>query len=283
MPTGADRRPSVLILSTGSVGARMAGIAIRAVELARALRDVADVRILAAEVTGDPGLGVPVETWHRHDHRTVRPHLEGVDFVIAQPQWPLVARELRRSGARLIYDLSGPEPLEMLETQRTRAMHRRRLMFAVTTDRLAGALHDGDYFLASTAKQFDLWLGVMLCERLLSPASSDGDAEVSGRLALVPHGLPDDPPERSDGPGMRGAFDAIQEDDELILWSSAIWGWLDAETAIRAVAELAARRPSVKLVFMSRAADQPERVQPISARAFARAGAGRARDARPLQ
>jgi glycosyltransferase involved in cell wall biosynthesis len=265
MARAFDRRPRVLILCTGSVGERMAGIAIRAVELARALRGVANVRIAAAEVTGDPGIDVPLLTWHRHDHRTVRPHLEGVDFVISQPQWPLVARELRRSGSRLIYDLSGPEPLETLETQRTRTMRRRRLMLAVTSDRLAGALHEGDHFLASTDRQVDLWLGVMLAERLLHPAFYDSDPALARRFALVPHGLTDDPPERSIGPGLRGAFDAIDDGDELILWNSAIWRWFDAATAIRAVAELASRRPSVKLVFMSRDANQPERVQPISA------------------
>ena len=35
--------------------------------------------------------------------------------VVAQPAWPLAARALRRSGARLIYDLYDPEPLEALQ------------------------------------------------------------------------------------------------------------------------------------------------------------------------
>jgi glycosyltransferase involved in cell wall biosynthesis len=258
-------KPRLLILTLDSLGERMAGVAIRAVELAKALNEVADVRIAATAVTGDAGVDLPVGTWHRHDHRTLRPHLRDVDMVVAQPQWPLVARELRRSGARLIYDLGIPEPLETLETQRTRPMTRRRLMSAVTCDRLVGALHDGDHFLASTDKQFDLWLGSMLSERLLGPAAYDRDPALAKRLARVPHGLPDEPPTRSAGKGLRGTFEGIGSDTEIILWNSAIWRWFDAETAIRSVAELAARRPSVKLVFMSRADGQPERVQPISA------------------
>lgn len=265
------RRPRVLVLTLGSVGERMAGVAIRAVELARALGRVAEVRMAAVEVDGDAGIDVPIEVWHRHDGRTVRPHLADVDIVVAQPQWPQVARELRNSGRRLIYDLAVPEPLEILETHRSRPMWRRRAISALTTDRLIGALHDGDHFLCSTEKQMDLWLGTMLAERLLGPSAQEAGPELLRRFSLVPHGLPDEPPQRSDGPGLLGAFDGIADSDEIVLWNSAIWSWFDAETAIRSISELASRRPSVKLVFMARDASQPELVQPIqAARAVAR-------------
>ena len=50
-------------------------------------------------------------------------------------------------------------------------------------------------------------------------------------------------------------------DSELVLWNGGIWRWLDAPTAIRAVAELAARRPRLRLVFMGGAAEHPAAAQ----------------------
>ena len=241
----------------------MAGIAIRGCELARALGEHADVTLAAARVKGPTtDLGLRVVAFDRHDARTLAGLLEGVDAVIAQPQWPLVARALRRSRARLVYDLSGPEPLEALETHAGRAAFRRRAASALTVDRLADALRDGHHFLASSHRQVDLWLGAMLGERLLTPSGYDADPSLASRMALVPHGLPDEPPRRTDGHGLRDRIPAIGDGDEVVLWNSAIWRWLDAGTAIRGVALLATRRPRVRLVIMSRA-DQPEHVSPI--------------------
>ena len=263
-------RPRVLVVTLGSVGESMAGIAIRAVELARSLSAVAEVTIATVEITGNPDLDIPVEIWHRHDARTLRPLLADVDFVVSQPQWPLVARELRRGTHRLIYDVSVPEPLEILEIHRMRPMWRRKVMSAFTSDRLVRALHDGDHFLVSTEKQLDLWLGVLLAERLLGPEAHDGEMELVSRFTRLPHGLPDEPPRRTDAPGVREAFPQLTDEDEIVLWNSAIWSWFDADTAIRGVAELAGRRPSVKLVFMARDRSQPELIQPFeSARALA--------------
>ena len=39
-----------------------------------------------------------------------------------------------------------------------------------------------------------------------------------------------------------------------MLWNGGIWNWLDAPTAVRAITELAQRRPGVRLVFMGAAA-----------------------------
>ncbi len=260
----SSNKPRVLVLTLGAVGEQMSGVAIRAVEFARTLQDVAEVTLASVKVDGDPGVDVPLQTWHRHDGRTVEPLLAETDVVIAQPQWPQVAQRLRDSGSRLIYDLSVPEPLEVLETHRASSRWRRRAISSWTSDRLAGALHDGDNFLVSTDKQLDLWTGVLLAERLIGPVSGEG-FDVMSRFKLVPHGLPDEPPERSDAPGVRRTFKKIKRSDEVILWNSAIWSWFDAETAIRAMAELATRRPTAKLVFMARDPDQPERIQPFEA------------------
>jgi glycosyltransferase involved in cell wall biosynthesis len=255
MPTAdqARRRPRVLVLSLDMLGPRMAGIAIRALETARALAPHADVTLAAARQADEPAqLDVPVVGYHRHDGRTLAPHLQGVDAVIGQPQWPGVMRALERSGARLIFDLSGPEVIETIESHRTAPVRRQRIANAFVTDRLVDALRIGHHFVASSDRQLDLWLGTMIGARLLRPEMYDSDPSFANRMALVPSGLPDEPPRATGSGGARTRFAGIDRQDEVVLWTSAVWPWLDAETPIRAMALLAERRPAARLVFMAR-------------------------------
>lgn len=257
----------VVVLCLDAVGPRMAGIAIRSVEIARQLQPRADVVLAAARSSGDVDLDVPVVAYDRHDGRSVRAHLEGADAVVCQPQWPLVMHELRRSGARLVFDLSCPEIIETLTFRADDQPSRRRLITAMTADRLVEALRIGHHFVASTSRQLDLWLGVAAGERLLTPEAYDRDPTLRSRFALAPHGVPAQPPRRSGRPGLHGTL-GLKPSTPVILWTSAIWSWLDAETPIRALAQLRERVPEARLVFLG--AD-PERAAGTSAHARAKA------------
>ena len=54
-------------------------------------------------------------------------------------------------------------------------------------------------------------------------------------------------------PGARGRFPQLGTDAEVVIWNGGLWNWLDPETAVRAVARLAERRPRARLVFMGTA------------------------------
>jgi glycosyltransferase involved in cell wall biosynthesis len=257
----------VVVLCLDAVGPRMAGIAIRSVEIARQLHARAEVTLVAARSGGEVDLDVPVLAYDRHDGRSVRAHLAGADAVVCQPQWPLVMRELRASGARLVFDLSCPEIIETLTFRAGSAPARRRLITAMTTDRLVEALRIGHHFVASTSRQLDLWLGVAAGERLLTPEAYDRDPTLRSRFALAPHGVPARPPRRSDRRGLHGTL-GLDPATPVVLWTSAIWSWLDAETPIRAMTALRERVPGARLVFLG--AD-PQRATGVSAHANARA------------
>jgi glycosyltransferase involved in cell wall biosynthesis len=260
----------VVVLCLDAVGPRMAGIAIRSVQIARQLAPHADVLLAAARSSGEADVGVPLVAYDRHDGRSVRAHLEGADVVVCQPQWPLVMRELRASDARLVFDLSCPEIIETLTFRAGSEPGRRRLITAMTADRLVEALRIGHHFVASTSRQLDFWLGVAAGERLLTPEAYDRDPTLRSRFALAPHGVPERPPLRSPGPGLHDTL-GLDRSAPVVLWTSAIWSWLDAETPIRAMALLRERMPSARLVFLG--AD-PHRAAGASAHARAKALAG---------
>ena len=238
------RRPNLLVLCQEPVGDRMAGAAIRAVELARAAAAVADVTVAAPSgALAD----LPVVPFAPHDARSLRAPLATADVVYGVPQWPLVMRALRHSGARVVFDLYVPEYFETLEGFRDRAPLLRRLMSALALDRIEDALAAGDLLLCASERQRDLLTGLLLGQRGLPPTAYDADRALDGRLAVVPFGIPATAPARSGAAGPKARFGA----DEVVLWNGGIWGWLDPETAIRAVAKL--DRPGLLLVFMGAA------------------------------
>jgi glycosyltransferase involved in cell wall biosynthesis len=234
----------VLLISAEPLAARMPGPAIRTYELGRVLREHADV-VLACPRGDEPSgeLDLPVVTFHRADARPLADELARATVVVAQPPWPHVAAAIRRSGARFVADLYDPEPFELLETLEGRWRAVRRVVGDLTLDRIVAALHDADYVMCASEKQRDLWLGTMLAQRLLSPERYDADPSLRSIVDVVGFGVPAQPARRTGSGPRRG-------DEELVLWNGGIWNWLDAPTAIRAVAELAPRRPRLRLVFM---------------------------------
>jgi len=186
-----------------------------------------------------------------HAPAALRPEIATADVIVAPPQWPVVASWMRRSGARLIFDLYAPETLETLELFAERRPLLRRLMVALTVDRLQDALSAGHHFMCAGAAQRDLYVGALLASRRLDPAAYDRDPSLRALLDVVPFGVPEQPPSAAGGVGaIREAIRQIAAGDEIVLWNGGLWNWFDAPTAIRGVARLAERRPAVRLVFM---------------------------------
>jgi glycosyltransferase involved in cell wall biosynthesis len=249
-------RPRLLFICADPVGEQMAGLGIRCFELARALGEHATVTVAHGGREQGERNGVRTVSYRPHAPGALRPLIAAADMIVTHPQWPLVDRWLRRSQARVVIDLYCPETLETLELLAGAGALERRQMTATTLDRLHSALRTGHGFVCASETQRDLWLGAMLALRLIDPALYDADPGLRGVIDLVPFGVPAEPPPPG-GRGPRETIDALGPDDEIVLWNGGIWSWLDAETAIRAVAAVAARRPAVSLVFMGVAAEHP--------------------------
>jgi glycosyltransferase involved in cell wall biosynthesis len=245
----SNSSPRILLVYNDRVGAEMGGVGIRATELAKVLRAHGEVTLAVTEAEGDLE-EIPLVEFNPHDPRALAPHLERADVVVARPQWPLAMRMMRRSGARLIFDIYDPDTFATIEHYAERSLRRRRLMAMFSVDRLAEALRKGHHFICASERQLDFYLGVMLAEGLISPAAYESDPSFRSVIDVVPFGVPLDPPERIGGPGIRHTFPGIAPEDEIVLWNGGIWDWLDAPTGIRGVAVLAQRRPQAKLVFM---------------------------------
>ncbi len=247
-------RPAVLFVCPDAVGQRMSGLGIRYVELARALSAYADVTVASGAADSTPVDDVQTACYAVHAPSQLRPLIARSDVVVAPPQWPLVASWLRSCDARVIHDVYTPEALE---TAQLFAGHRpavRRLMASWTLDRLHDALSSAHHLICASEKQRDLWIGALLATRRITPERCDRDPGLRETIDAVPFGTAIQPPLRSGASGIRERFPQIGAGDEIVLWNGGIWRWLDAPTAVRAVALLGERRPGVRLVFMGAAA-----------------------------
>ncbi|MGH2931161.1 MAG: hypothetical protein ACRDL8_23355, partial [Solirubrobacteraceae bacterium] len=65
---------------------------------------------------------------------------------------------------------------------------------------------------------------------------------------VVPFGISAVPPPTGRRP-LRERFQQIRETDQVVFWWGTVWRWLDAETVIRAFAQIASVRPEIKLVI----------------------------------
>jgi glycosyltransferase involved in cell wall biosynthesis len=256
-------RPNVLLICADPVGEEMAGLGIRCWELARTLSAVATVTVAHGGREQREAEGIRTIPFRPHAPGELRTLIEQADTVIAHPQWPLVDRWLKRSSARVVIDLYCPETLETLELTAGGARLQRRQLTATTLDRLHAALRTGHNFVCASESQRDLWLGTMLALRLIGPELYDVDPSLRETIDLVPFGAPREPPRAPsrERPGPRETIAGVDADSELVLWNGGIWRWLDAPTAIRAVAELAPRRPHLRLVFMGGAPEHPAAAQ----------------------
>lgn len=243
-------RPEVLFVCPDAVGDRMSGLGIRYVELARALAPCADVTVATGSPDSTPIGDVRTVRYAPHAPAQLRPLIARADGVIAPPQWPLVARWLRGCDARVIHDVYTPEALETAQLFEARGPAVRRLMVSWALDRLHDALSSAHHLICASEKQRDLWIGALLATRRIAPNRCDRDPGLRETIDTVAFGTSSQPPRHSGGPGIRGQIPAIGPDAEIVLWNGGIWRWLDAPTAVRAVARLAERRPTVRLVFM---------------------------------
>jgi glycosyltransferase involved in cell wall biosynthesis len=263
-------RASVLVLSSEPVGERMAGPAIRAAELARALAAEHDVTLAAPAPSRAPServwlieagfeqLDVLLEAVGRHE------------VVVAQEVPPTLLGRLARLPARVVLDLYNPVVVEVLEAVAARPGRQQRRVQSLIASRSFAQLAVADFAICASERQRDLWLGGLALGGLIDLEAYRRDPTLRSLIDVVPFGIPAEPPRAAAEGPLRAAFPAIEAGDRVLLWAGGLWGWLDPETAIRTTAML----DRTHLVFMGTGRPGPARTgqEPFTERAveFAR-------------
>ena len=241
MSSAARRR--VAVLTTEPLGARLAGPAIRAVELGRVL--AAEFEVVVASTAPD----ADGEGWQSLDVAALRLLAARCEVVVLGGDILAANPWLATAGPAIVVDLYDPFHLEQLEQARDLGIDGRRRVVFGTIDALNAEAILGDTFLCAAGRQRDLWLGHLAACGRVNPTTYDADPSLRELLRIVPFGVPSEPPVTGE-PALRGVVDGIGFDDEILLWGGGIYNWFDPVTLIKAVDVLRVERPNVRLVFM---------------------------------
>ncbi len=242
------------MLAPEPIRPRMAGMGIRALELARALAAEFEVRLL---VPNDP-----VEA---------REAASGLEIVAAPPgslagaAQGLTAAVVSGHAANAWFseapevpvaaDLYDPFPIENLHYARTLGAETARH----DRDTLTLALERADFFLCASPEQRLFYAGSLYARGRIGAANFPEDPELSGLIAVVPFGAPAGPARgrRAAGRGATG----VPESGPLILFGG-IYDWYDPELLLSAWPAILAEVPEVRLLFFESPNPQttPQRV-----------------------
>ncbi|WP_299952280.1 glycosyltransferase [uncultured Modestobacter sp.] len=245
VPFRARRR--VLVLTGDTLAARMAGPAIRALQIAKALAGDHEV-VLATTSVCD---------LQRSDFATRRVATQAdmaelerwADVIVFQGYLMHEYPVLRASRKPIVVDMYDPFHLEQLEQAKDLGPEGRRNVVQSATGVLNEQILRGDFFLCASEKQRDFWLGQMAGLGRVNPAVYDRDETLGSLITVVPFGVEDQPPVATRR-SVKGVLPGIGEDDKVVLWGGGIYNWFDPLTLIRAMALVRDRVPEARLLFM---------------------------------
>lgn len=239
----------ILILAPERVSESLAGPNIRAIALARRLGEEGFDATLGVLNPTEMFAGEPfaVREWARP---TILRWMHEYDAVISQgTQIPAQSMLGGRASRPLrVFDLYDPILFEQLadRTGDRRARAREIATLARLTRLL---LKRGDWFLCATPRQRDLWLGALYALGRIAERPGEPPRE-EDFVGLVPFGHRGGPPPTPRRRVLRGARPEFGEGDRILLWGGGVWNWFDPETLVRAMAELRAETPPVRLFFL---------------------------------
>ena len=241
-----SQRRRIVVVTGEPLGVKMAGPAIRAWEIAKALSVEHDVVLATMGRCAVEPKGFEARSVSGRDLRQLE---SWADVLIFQGLLLSIHPWLRRSEKVLIADIYDPFHLEVLEQEKDKSEAARNHTLTECVNALNVQLRRGDFFLCASPKQRDLWMGQLAGLGRVNPATYDSDETLERLIGVVPFGISDVPPAHH-RKVIKGVVKGIGPDDSVILWGGGIYNWFDPLTLIRAIDKLRRRRPDVRLFFL---------------------------------
>ena len=267
------RPREALFLTVEPLGERLAGPAIRALELARAVarsKAVGAVRLVS--LAGCDRSDTDVEL------STAGPDLldlaRGSAVVVLQGDVLNRVPGLTGLDVPIVVDAYDPFHLEQLEQTRALDQAERVRVVRDCVRALNDQLGRADLVLCASDRQRALWLGHLAAVGRVNPLTYDASPELAGLLAVVPFGtsVPDRTGVADRGAVVGAAVPGLAPEDVLLVWGGGIYPWFDTGVLLDAMTRLAGTHPRLKLLFLgTRHPLQPDADSPEVAALRARA------------
>lgn len=228
----------VALVSSEPIRARMAGIGIRYLEMARRLPAAGiEVRLLSpADPVAAADLGLRPEVVRRAERGRLAELLADCDAVVAQGQW---ANDVIVEAPRLpvAVDLYDPWLVENLHYAETLGLDPYRNDHASWVLQMSR----GDFFLCSSLEQRQFYLGFLAALGRLNPQRVAQDPDLRGLIDVVPFGVSADAAEH------RAWLPAAAPGERRLLFGG-LYDWYDPWTLLAAMQRL--ERPLWRVLFI---------------------------------
>ncbi len=243
--------PGLLTITAEPLTERMAGPAIRALELSRVVAGHLPVTLvsLASCERTDPRVRLLAA---RGDE--LRALVATAGCLLIQGDVLGLEPWLGSVDIPLVVDVYDPFHLEQLEQARPLGEARRQAVVRDCVRALNVQLSRADLVLVASGRQRDLWLGHLAALGRVNPVTYDDSADLSRLVAVVPFGtsaeVPDTRFDLQVRPHLRGVLPGIDDDSVIALWAGGLYDWFDPQLVVRAVARAHAVDPRLRLVLL---------------------------------
>jgi GT2 family glycosyltransferase/glycosyltransferase involved in cell wall biosynthesis len=248
-------RRRVVVVTGDPLTPKMAGPAIRAWEIAKALSEEHEVELITTQVCEVSHPRFRVRSVN--GYRELRKLEEWCDVLVFQGFLLEVYPWLKKSRKVLVVDIYDPFHLEQLEQARDLGERERYAAVINSVNTLNEQLRRADFLMCASDKQRDFWLGQLAALGRVNPLTYDDDETMQSLIAVVPFGLSDTPPVRTRS-AIKGEVAGIGPGDKVILWGGGIYNWFDPLTLLRAVDRVRHKRADVRLFFLGLAHPNPD-------------------------
>lgn len=253
-------RRKVLAITLEPISKRMAGPAIRCVELSKELARFCDVTVFSPRDTeydtAEFYTNYQVKLVCGLGKSRVYELAREADVIFIQANvlkpYPLLAR----LDKHIVVDLYDPYLLAVL-AQFDPGDISAHASYSLMHQVLERHMQIADFTLCASERQRDYYLGRYCALGRLTPEMYSFDRSFRKLIDVAPFGLAKDKPVRS-GKGMKGTIPGIKADDFVLLWGGGVWEWFDPLTVIKAVDHVSKRHPRLKLYFLGFKSPNPQ-------------------------
>ncbi|MBU6453073.1 MAG: glycosyltransferase family 4 protein [Cyanobacteria bacterium REEB67] len=259
-----ESKTKILIITLEPIAQKMAGPAIRALELGKVLAEKFSVVVFSPVEGGPPPkdpLPESLTLVRGGGARALRTLAEASETIFIQSNVLKPYPFLSQLGKFLILDLYDPYLFSILvqyKNDRTQASASYRMMHQVLEAHMLAC----DFAVCASERQRDYWIGRFCAQGRITPELYEFDPSLRKLIDVVPYGLPEKPPEKNTSEkgevkGLR-EIPGIGPDDPVLIWGGGIWDWFDPLTVIEATKACLTDIPNLRLVFMGTKSPNPK-------------------------
>ena len=247
-------RKKVLVISSGSIGEKMAGPGIRYLEISKELSEICEVSLAVPNEDCNLNLSdynIKLLNYNIYDYKMLELEFLNSDIVLIQGvifnQFPIFKKY--SEDRILVVDLYDPIVIEDLEIYKKKDIEKRNNIHKHSLDILTTQVKLGDYFLCASEKQKDFWSGMLVSFNKINPREYDLSSSLEKLIGFLPFGISNEDPVHN-REALKEKIPNLNKDDKVLIWGGGIWNWFDPLTVIRAIGSISKYRNDIKLFFL---------------------------------